>query len=98
MDNKKVFLCVEIRKSMKRKMQAKPMIRQQRKLIFRSENNRWRYYYNIPSRAPKARPVSAPPLLMLPTAAIDEKISGAPLPKASRVTPCRISVKEISYS
>ena len=66
-------------------------------LLSSSENNR-SHWYNIPSRAPNARPVSAPPLLMLPTAAIDEKISGAPLPKASRVTPCRIAVKEIPHS
>lgn len=39
-----------------------------------------------PNNAPKARPAS--PFLALPMAAIAEKMSGAPLPKARKVTPC----------
>lgn len=41
---------------------------------------------NKPNNAPKARPAS--PFLALPMAAIAEKMSGAPLPKARKVTPC----------
>lgn len=44
-----------------------------------------------PNNAPKARPAS--PFLALPMAAIAEKMSGAPLPKARKVTPCT-QVKE----
>lgn len=46
---------------------------------------------NKPNNAPKARPAS--PFLALPMAAIAEKMSGAPLPKARKVTPCT-QVKE----
>lgn len=45
-----------------------------------------------PNNAPKARPAS--PFLALPMAAIAEKMSGAPLPKARKVTPCT-QVKEL---
>lgn len=52
--------------------------------------------FNLPSRAPNAKPAS--PFLTLAIADIAEKISGAPLPNASRVTPCREGVKKTSFS
>jgi len=42
-------------------------------------------FLQIPKSAPNAKPTSPP--LELPTAAIAENMSGAPLPKARKVTP-----------
>lgn len=49
-------------------------------------------FFQIPKRAPNAKPTSPP--LELPTAAIAENISGAPLPNARNVTPYK---KNISF-